>query len=261
MRLRRLTEHIREQNWFAVALDFLIVVVGILIAFQITSWNEARNNRRLEAQYLSLLVTDLENIETNLSAQLTSEQYVVANAKIALKAVNNREIGADPLLIGQSMHSIFGRRTASLDSPVFSEMKSAGRLTLLRDTALRSRIIAYFDGLSRGALILDKNNEAFAEAYTAYLRDSGIGIVQLPKEFCVNVVSQGCTTSTKVSSVFGSEKTHSAGKIFNVPPDAPFWATARSQIVWRGVSAIASADTVEQLLSDTQTLLAELEVQ
>ena len=40
MRLRSLTKHIREQNWFAVALDFFIVVVGILIAFQITNWNE-----------------------------------------------------------------------------------------------------------------------------------------------------------------------------------------------------------------------------
>lgn len=48
MRLRSLTEHIREQNWFAVALDFFIVVVGILIAFQITNWNERRSNRVLE---------------------------------------------------------------------------------------------------------------------------------------------------------------------------------------------------------------------
>jgi len=49
MRLRSLTKHIREQNWFAVALDFFIVVVGILIAFQITNWSEARSdNSRIE---------------------------------------------------------------------------------------------------------------------------------------------------------------------------------------------------------------------
>ena len=35
MRLRSLTKHIRDQNWFAVALDFFIVVVGILIAFNL----------------------------------------------------------------------------------------------------------------------------------------------------------------------------------------------------------------------------------
>ena len=31
MLLRSLTKHVKDQNWFAVALDFVIVVAGILI--------------------------------------------------------------------------------------------------------------------------------------------------------------------------------------------------------------------------------------
>ena len=46
MLLRSITKHVREQNWFAVALDFFIVVAGILIAFQITNLNEARQERQ-----------------------------------------------------------------------------------------------------------------------------------------------------------------------------------------------------------------------
>jgi len=42
MILRSLTKHVKEQNWFAVLVDFLIVVVGILMAFQITNWSEQR---------------------------------------------------------------------------------------------------------------------------------------------------------------------------------------------------------------------------
>ena len=59
MLLRSLTKHIREQNWFAVALDFFIVVVGILIAFQITEWNEARERRQSEKGYLEQLHSDV----------------------------------------------------------------------------------------------------------------------------------------------------------------------------------------------------------
>ncbi len=59
MILRRLSEHVKAQNWFAVALDFIIVVVGILIAFQITAWNEQRADRAKEALYLSELIEDL----------------------------------------------------------------------------------------------------------------------------------------------------------------------------------------------------------
>lgn len=59
MILRRLSQHVRDQNWFAVALDFCIVVAGILIAFQITSWNEGRQDRRDEQRYLAELSRDL----------------------------------------------------------------------------------------------------------------------------------------------------------------------------------------------------------
>lgn len=39
MLLRRLSQHIKNQNWFAVSLDFFIVVVGIFIGLQVTDWN------------------------------------------------------------------------------------------------------------------------------------------------------------------------------------------------------------------------------
>jgi len=60
--LRRITEHIKEQNWFAVALDFVIVVAGILIAFQITEWNEARIESQRERVLLERLQLDFERI-------------------------------------------------------------------------------------------------------------------------------------------------------------------------------------------------------
>jgi hypothetical protein len=42
MILRRLTDHIREQNWTAVAMDFVIVVLGVYVGLQVNLWNEAR---------------------------------------------------------------------------------------------------------------------------------------------------------------------------------------------------------------------------
>jgi len=60
MILRRVTKHVKDQNWFAVALDFFIVVAGILIAFQITNWSETRGERHREAQILREIATDLQ---------------------------------------------------------------------------------------------------------------------------------------------------------------------------------------------------------
>ena len=44
MLLRRITKHIKDQNWFAVGVDFVIVVVGVFIGIQVANWNDTRNN-------------------------------------------------------------------------------------------------------------------------------------------------------------------------------------------------------------------------
>lgn len=59
MLLRRLSDHVKAQNWTAVALDFIIVVSGILIAFEITSWNEEVQRRGVETRYLRQVEADL----------------------------------------------------------------------------------------------------------------------------------------------------------------------------------------------------------
>ena len=48
MILRRLIEHVRAQNWTAVALDFVIVVMGVFIGIQVANWNGERAERRQE---------------------------------------------------------------------------------------------------------------------------------------------------------------------------------------------------------------------
>lgn len=72
MLLRRVTKHVKEQNWFAVGLDFFIVVVGILIAFQITNWSEARQQKAQTTQAL-------DSIEAELSILLFLSNERLAN--------------------------------------------------------------------------------------------------------------------------------------------------------------------------------------
>lgn len=59
MLLRRVTEHLRAQNWTAVALDFAIVVVGVLIGIELSNWNEDRLRKADDARYLERIERDL----------------------------------------------------------------------------------------------------------------------------------------------------------------------------------------------------------
>ena len=64
MILRSITKHVRDQNWFAVGIDFVIVVAGILIAFQITNWAAARQDNLIYQQARSRVI---EEANTNLT--------------------------------------------------------------------------------------------------------------------------------------------------------------------------------------------------
>ncbi|WP_412067268.1 hypothetical protein [Rubrivirga sp. IMCC43871] len=48
MILRRITQHVKDQNWTAIAIDFVIVVVGVVMGFQVTAWGGERADRARE---------------------------------------------------------------------------------------------------------------------------------------------------------------------------------------------------------------------
>lgn len=44
MLLKNVIQDIRHHNWFAVLLDFAVVVIGILVAMQLTDWQKSKND-------------------------------------------------------------------------------------------------------------------------------------------------------------------------------------------------------------------------
>ena len=61
MILRRLTENLRAQNWTAISIEFLIVVVGVFLGTQVANWNEDRTERLETQRMLEQLVPELQS--------------------------------------------------------------------------------------------------------------------------------------------------------------------------------------------------------
>jgi len=45
MVIRRIRDHVADQNWFAVAVDLGIVVAGVFLGTQVSNWNASRQDR------------------------------------------------------------------------------------------------------------------------------------------------------------------------------------------------------------------------
>jgi len=141
MRIRSLTQHLREQNWFAVVLDFVIVVVGILIAFQITNWSGAQQND-IQAQRF------LERLEQDFNQTLLFTERSLANHKQSLQASSRLIKGLKIGLFEQELliHDI--RYSTDFSTPpgpstAFQELVSSGKTDLIRSETLRNALYEY----------------------------------------------------------------------------------------------------------------------
>jgi len=60
MVVRRIRDHVIAHNWFAVAVDVLIVVLGVFLGTQVSNWNEDRLERARASDYVARLIDELE---------------------------------------------------------------------------------------------------------------------------------------------------------------------------------------------------------
>jgi len=141
MLLRSVTKHVKDQNWFAVFLDFFIVVAGILIAFQITNWNEARSERGDERTILVALKSDIEQSQTDLEIMIELAERGQTHTRRLVEFSDGQH---DELTLGDIDEStLLGLYTIYYYTPTmitYEELVNSGRLKLISDASLRVQL-------------------------------------------------------------------------------------------------------------------------
>lgn len=85
MILARITQALKTQNWLAVALEFVIVVAGVLLAFQVSAWNEYRQDQGRVALALERLQLETEQNIAALRQRNTYNEARVAERTIMVE--------------------------------------------------------------------------------------------------------------------------------------------------------------------------------
>ncbi len=88
MLLRRITQHVKDQNWFAVFVDFLIVVVGVFIGIQVANWNDERAVFKKETQALIALRKEILASINTTESKINSYQQAADAGKRSLAFID-----------------------------------------------------------------------------------------------------------------------------------------------------------------------------
>ncbi|MEM7005059.1 MAG: hypothetical protein AAF498_04205 [Pseudomonadota bacterium] len=166
MILRRITEHVKAQNWTAVALDFAIVVVGVFMGIQLGNWNDARANAAMErtiiAGVLDDVESDIEQLDNSidmgvLGAQAANHLLIAAELEpftefrtpipiVLLSGVGVPSL--EPAELSEAVRSqiwtaICVRYFPPQSDATLSGLIAAGNLSLIQDTNLVQELQKY----------------------------------------------------------------------------------------------------------------------
>ena len=143
MILRRVITHVRKQEWTAIVIDFVIVVVGVFIGIQVSNWNDDRSTRLRAAVFSERLTQDLHYEAWAYQYLIEYSKDVRAAAKAAIDALS----GAAPLSDEQFLVSTYRAtqyKYMDRGRATYDELISTGEIGLIADERLRKTAVPLF---------------------------------------------------------------------------------------------------------------------
>ena len=141
MLLHRVIAHLRKQEWTAIAIDFLIVVVGVFVGLQVNNWNMARVERSAEINYLSTMEEDvvysIGKLEELIAALERQEEARAALYTFSLDPKATMEPHLRDRLVA---HGLFHLATLNIRQVTYEALKGSGRLNAISSPPLISAL-------------------------------------------------------------------------------------------------------------------------
>ena len=147
MILRRITDAFRNQDWFTVAVETLIVVLGVFLGLQVNNWNAARMERQTGEQLVQRLH---EELTLSLAQEQTCvermEQYFT-DARDTYESLRSGEPGEGGEAAFRQQFAQIGPWTDLCIIRSTLDDLHAGRIALVRDEEIKRIILQFHDDL------------------------------------------------------------------------------------------------------------------
>lgn len=153
MVVRRIREHVATHNWFAVAIDVVIVVIGVFLGTQVSNWNQARIERQQGAEYRQRLLAELRSNEAQNENRRHYWSRVKQHAEAALLRLERGSGPAAPFVVDAYQASQI--LTSRSQRFTYDELISTGRIEHVGDARLRGELSGYYLALDAYGVLLD----------------------------------------------------------------------------------------------------------
>ena len=142
MRLRMAGKHIRERDWFAVAVDFLIVFVGVFVGLQASNWNETRLAKAEGFVLVERIVNDLLAIQLEATLKVDFLQGNLDRIEDIIAMLSEEAVSASSDQLAEKLRFVVRMPGTIERSPTYIELL-AGGMRRISDDEQRAAIVRH----------------------------------------------------------------------------------------------------------------------
>ncbi len=172
MLLRRISAHVAGENWFAVAVDLLVVVVGLFIGLQVDTWWEGQKEARFESIYLQEIQEDFELNQSSLHEEINRLEQIIRSMII----LHEQSTLGDPSLsiaeLNESFSLIQSMPTFVIATRAYANLTGSGDLKLLQNRPLKNLLAAYYAAADLTALVQATHEMELVQTFQPYIIDN-----------------------------------------------------------------------------------------
>ncbi len=136
-------------NWTDHFFNFLAVILGVLLAFQIGSWSETKKSDNERIEIIQSFIKELEEDQTNFSGyQIPLNEKQSATIGSLLENILTNQLDSVENQLGVTLEV----QNVNPVSTTYNSVISSGKLGLIGDFEIKKRLSGYYDGLALEAI-------------------------------------------------------------------------------------------------------------
>ena len=206
MILRRLARGMRGADWTTLGLEFVLVVAGILLAFQLDRAYQAAQDRQLEERYLERLHADLSRDTADLARVLArTERRIGQVGFLRAVAVEPERAAATPDELVSALEQVTWRSVPTMTTTTYDELRSTGRTVLIRSELLRDMLAGYYGALAEQQRLGlgEDDQDRFRMATVGLLSGDQLSAIEDPDRFDLDV---GAGDAVRIARAFADRE-------------------------------------------------------
>jgi hypothetical protein len=224
--------------------EIVLVVIGILIALQINTWNEQRKQKNLEMDYYCQLLEDVKQDLIQIHSQIdkSNERLEASNTLLQLLQTDNPKYEDVMPLAMKSLSLVTYTLRPNLTA--FEDLKSSGNLNILKDNTIKIKITDYYSMIDGMIDVMDINADGVVNLFYAQNDFADIGWQYM--DFVKNGID---TTKIDLNKLNPNKQLTNESKK-RLTSDAVFFIGANSRIKYLYETILPDIENMIELLNN-----------